>query len=96
MSGNPASTVDESSEVSKALLDLEWKFDIPLNKAKDVCDYFTYRCTVHMTKWIKNYRKTQQNTAEEILRLLKQLKKGNNKVIPDIEKLILQLCVGDK
>ena len=46
-----------------------------------------------MKKWIYNIRRKQKDKAEYIYQLTKRLKQGDKKVIDEIEKKILELCV---
>ena len=46
-----------------------------------------------MKKWIYNMRRRQKDKAEYIYQLTKRLKKGDTKVIDELEKKILELCV---
>jgi hypothetical protein len=46
-----------------------------------------------MKKWINNYRKRKKTDAEYIYQLTKKLKRGDTKIIDELEKKILELVV---
>jgi hypothetical protein len=46
-----------------------------------------------MKKWVYNYRKRQKDNAEYIYQLTKKLKRGDTKVVDELEKKILEMVV---
>lgn len=84
----------ETPEEVKALM-IEYGVDEKLAH-KILQDKVTFAMQ-RMDKWINNARRLQKERAEVIYHLLKRLKKdgvkGNQTIIAEIEKHILEICV---
>jgi hypothetical protein len=68
-------------------------FKVDEETARRIVAYCNSFAMEKMKKWIYNYRKRQKNDAEYIYQLTKKLKKGDVKVVDELEKKILELCV---
>lgn len=69
-------------------------FEVDEEKARKIIDFAVVMAMEKMKKWIFNTRKRQKEKADYIYGLTKKLKKGDKKVIDEIEKKILELCVS--
>ena len=85
----------ENEPESELIKEMIQKFGITQKTALAVVDWYNVRNQERMSKWYENIRKTQKNKADIIYSLFRRLKRGDNTVIDQIEKLILELCVGD-
>jgi len=96
MSGGHEETRIEEPEMVKQVKSL---FQVDDKTARKIIDYAVVYSMERMHKWINNYRKNQKNRADDILRLTRQLKKGDKtgrdkrRVINEIEKILLEMCV---
>jgi len=68
-------------------------FKVNEEKARRIIAFCNTLALERMKKWIYNTRRKQKDKAEYIYQLTKRLKKGDKKVIDEIEKKILELCV---
>jgi hypothetical protein len=68
-------------------------FKVNEKTAERIIAYCNSFAMEKMKKWIYNARRKQKDKAEYIYQLTKRLKKGDTKVIDEIEKKILELCV---
>ena len=68
-------------------------FKVDEETAERIIAFVSTLALEKMKKWIYNTRRKQKDKAEYIYQLTKRLKKGDTRVIDEIEKKILELCV---
>jgi len=68
-------------------------FKVDEKTAERIIAYCNSFAMEKMKKWIYNTRRKQKDKAEYIYQLTKRLKKGDTKVIDELEKKILELVV---
>ena len=89
MSGGYEQNFSTSELVKQVMRD----FEVNEETAKLIIAYCNTFALEKMKKWTYNIRRKQKDKAEYIYQLTKRLKKGDMKVIDEIEKKILELCV---
>jgi hypothetical protein len=84
---------EEELSVPELVSQVMRNFKVDEKTARKIIDFSNELAMERMKKWIYNARRKQKDKAEEIYQLTKKLKKGDTKVIDELEKKILELCV---
>jgi hypothetical protein len=84
---------EEEPVTSEFIKQVMREFEVDKDLAKKIIIFANSYALVKMKKWISNYRKRQKDKAEYIYQLTKKLKKGDTKVIDELEKKILEMIV---
>jgi hypothetical protein len=94
MSGGAENSYIPSGELTKKVMN---DFNVDEKTAEKIIAFANTMATEKMNKWIDNYRKRLKEEAEYIYQLIKRLKKekGNNPLVNEIEKKILEMVVGE-
>jgi hypothetical protein len=80
----------ETPEIIKEVMD---DFKVDKETAERIIAFCSMMAMERMEKWVRGMRKRQKDKAEYIYQLTKKLKKGDMKVVDEIEKKILELVV---
>jgi hypothetical protein len=76
------------------------KFKVSEKVAEEILEFATTEAQGMMDKWTANQKRNQKIKAEEIYELIKQwkrkvrAKRDDNAILGEIERKILELCVG--
>jgi hypothetical protein len=89
MSGGYEEELFTSEFVYQVMRELKVDEDL----AKKIIAFANNYALEKMKKWVYNYRKKQKADADCIYQLTKKLKKGDTKVIDELEKKILEMVV---
>ena len=84
---------EEESSMPELAKQVMRDFKVDEKTARKIIDFSNELAMERMKKWVYNTRRKQKDKAEYIYQLTKRLKKGDTKVIDEIEKKILELCV---
>jgi hypothetical protein len=93
MSGGVENSYIPLGELTKKVMN---DFNVDEKTAERIIAFANSIAIEKMDKWINNYRKRLKEDAEYIYQLTKQLKKekGNNPLVNEIEKKILEMVVN--
>ena len=94
MSGEYSLDTIESLSLPEMTKEVMRKFNVDKETAEKIITDRNVFALEKMNKWIRNMKKIQKGKADYIYQLTRSLKRGNKTVIDELEKKILELCVG--
>jgi len=94
VSGEYSLDTIESLSLPEMTKEVMRKFNVDKETAEKIITDRNVFALEKMNKWIRNMKKIQKGKADYIYQLTRSLKRGNKTVIDELEKKILELCVG--